>query len=1052
MAGTLKVNVITNFNGDGPPEIPLQDVAGNYSATTVEGAFAEVATDITQAQTSARTYTAAATGGVARDYAAKLNEYFTAADVGKTGGDSVQNLVGITPTGPAGPRAYRATGYYTGTNFGGGTFVWAPSQPKNTHNGGWIISPTVPWDGSPSTHAAFLLGTGETAPGTNGCWVKIYENLTLECYGALGNWNGTSGNDDTQEIQRAVDTAPEYEVLHGRPGAWYYYRSILQTRRLKVDFKGARIRCAPDPRTWSPVPDPLPAIQPAWRVRPGFGLASPELRYNITGGNAGTNFITMATPSQASNFTPGEFVFVRSLEFVPGWDQSIGGAISRGSNGISEATRVISADTGTGVVTFSKPLEKTYKTIPAFTGVTYTRAANDLVTAVFPSAHNFSVNQGFTINTPTGGIVAGNYAVASVVDATTITFWTTFAGQTGGVASGTFNTTAVTPQIWKWRSQMDGCGIYNVREIKESDPGDVAPTSTFPHLFHFWGCIRPEIINVHADGFQMHVWNFESCEMPFATQTSAKNGFRPSSGGHAYLGQFTGGTYRGLADFNKSEIGVRHTIDFTGCYDCVSQNNTALDPVRAAFYAHGLGSKRCKSINDFVSFTEASNQSAGGWSVGNPAFAGDDDFEIHNFRFNGQMNFGSGQGVINFGMRSRNLKLVNGKAFAGRNALAFAVPAPLIRMSSGANGLELHGGDYLALYSVASNDAILDVRPAYSTDPADAALPSPRPFNVKVFGGNYEVGSGVTAFNIDADGEIVIRPDEIVGSGTAVALDLKSTCVPTVFEYETLLTGAFANDIIRGPTPVANMIWYENIRRRSTTTITTVASTGLGAVDLLRTRNSSTQGARGNYSGVLWGQNGTASGTNSVAGGGTPQATGSGAIAFGNDVLGNGPNSAALLTRSSTKNRQGIIAFSASTASGSTGFVQTNLGNLHVDTSDATPTRLITGALTGAATAANQFVIPSNTILNFTGVITARSTTGNEAKGWKFDAMLRSNGSTVTLIGATVTPTFNTAGGTWADPVITADNTLKSLAITVTGAAATGIRWHAGFLVSESSS
>lgn len=964
-----------------------------------------------------------------------LSGEVSADDFGKAGGNTVQNLVGITPIVPN--SVYRSVAYYNGTTFGGGTFVWAASQPKNTHNGGWIISPTVPWDGSPSTHAAYLIGTGETAPGTNGCWVKIFDDLTFEDYGALGSWNGTTGNNDTQEIQRAVDTAPEYTTIKGRKDAWYFYNSITQTRRLKINFNGARIATQTTPGL------------PSWRVRPGFGFVSPELRYNIVGGTAGTNFITMTTPSQASNFTPGEFVFLRSLEFIPGWDQSIGGSISRGSNGISEATRVLSVDTGTGVVTFNKPLEKTYRTLPAFTGVTYTRDASNLVTAVFPSNHNFTVNQGFSVNTPTGGIVASNYSVATIVDPVTITFYTTGPGQTGGATSGTFNVTAVTPQIWKWREQMDFCGISNIQEINEIDPGGPAPTSTFPHLFHFWACISPQIYNVYANGFQMHVFNFDACEKPIAWNISCEKPFRPELGGHGYLGQFTGGTYGGIA-YNTISERVRHSIDFTGCYDCVSFQNYSLDPIRAAFYAHGLGSKRCKSIDDVVYFTEGSNSAAGGWAIGNPAFAADFDFNIVRPVSNAVLNFGGGQSIITFGFRSLNLKIDSPRFYVGRNA-SNSIPVGIIRMMAGADSLELRNADINAFgFSTATSDPIVDVRPAYTTNPSDAGLLSIRPKNIKIFGGTYNVATSQLAFSVDCDGEIIIRPDEIIGAGNAIALDLKSTSVPTIFEYETLLTGSFANDIIRGPTPAATMIWYENLRRPTTTTVTTRASTGMGAIDLQRTRTSGTQGATGDYAVVLGGRNCTSGGTNSFSVGGTASAPGSGAGALGNDTLANGPNSLAVCSRSSTKNRQGALALSSSTAGSSTGVSQLTLHSMHVDTTNNTATRLITGALTGAATASNQFVIPSNTSVQFDGMITARNTANSDTKGWRFSVLIQNAGGTTSLVGTpTVNVTGSSAGATWPDPVISADNTLDCLAITVTGAAATNIRWNASYMTSE---
>lgn len=62
--------------------------------------------------------------------------------------------------------------YFSGGNTGGGLFVWDAGLAKSNHDGITTISPTVPWDGTAGTVAAFIAGTGETASGSNGCWVR----------------------------------------------------------------------------------------------------------------------------------------------------------------------------------------------------------------------------------------------------------------------------------------------------------------------------------------------------------------------------------------------------------------------------------------------------------------------------------------------------------------------------------------------------------------------------------------------------------------------------------------------------------------------------------------------------------------------------------------------------------------------------------------------------------------------------------------------------------------------------------------------------------------
>lgn len=77
---------------------------------------------------------------------------------------------------------------------GGGYFRWSPTTPRSEHNGGSVISPTVPWNGTTATHTAFLKGTGETSPAGVGCFVRKhrgYHNVTE--FGAISDWKAGIG-------------------------------------------------------------------------------------------------------------------------------------------------------------------------------------------------------------------------------------------------------------------------------------------------------------------------------------------------------------------------------------------------------------------------------------------------------------------------------------------------------------------------------------------------------------------------------------------------------------------------------------------------------------------------------------------------------------------------------------------------------------------------------------------------------------------------------------------------------------------------------------------
>jgi hypothetical protein len=58
---------------------------------------------------------------------------------------------------------------------GGGLFVWRADAPRAGHNGGTVLSPTVPGAGDPASLTDYLAGTGDQQPAANGCWVREHD-------------------------------------------------------------------------------------------------------------------------------------------------------------------------------------------------------------------------------------------------------------------------------------------------------------------------------------------------------------------------------------------------------------------------------------------------------------------------------------------------------------------------------------------------------------------------------------------------------------------------------------------------------------------------------------------------------------------------------------------------------------------------------------------------------------------------------------------------------------------------------------------------------------
>jgi hypothetical protein len=134
----------------------------------------------------------------------------------------------------------------------------------------------------------------------------------------------------------------------------------------------------------------------------------------------------------------------------------------------------------------------------------------------------------------------------------------------------------------------------------------------------------------------------------------------------------------------------------------------------------------------------------------------------------------------------------------------------------------------------------------------------------------------------------------------------------------------------------------------------------------------------------------------------------------------------------------------------SAGISQGSLLILGVATTDATATVLRSD--TSAAGSTNQVILPNNSAYYFKGELIAGVTGAGNTKGWSIEGVIKRGagvGTTAIVGTATVVSTYADAGAaTWA-VTATANTTLGGLAITVTGQAATTIRWVAQIRTTE---
>jgi hypothetical protein len=119
-------------------------------------------------------------------------------------------------------------------------------------------------------------------------------------------------------------------------------------------------------------------------------------------------------------------------------------------------------------------------------------------------------------------------------------------------------------------------------------------------------------------------------------------------------------------------------------------------------------------------------------------------------------------------------------------------------------------------------------------------------------------------------------------------------------------------------------------------------------------------------------------------------------------------------------------------------------------TTDATATVLTSTA--SSATTTNQVILPNNSAYFFRGEVVAGVTGAGDTKGWYVEGVIKrgANAASTVLVGTpTVTSSYADAGASAWTITATADTTNGGLAITVTGQAATTIRWVAQIRTTE---
>jgi hypothetical protein len=207
--------------------------------------------------------------------------------------------------------------------------------------------------------------------------------------------------------------------------------------------------------------------------------------------------------------------------------------------------------------------------------------------------------------------------------------------------------------------------------------------------------------------------------------------------------------------------------------------------------------------------------------------------------------------------------------------------------------------------------------------------------------------------------------------------------------------------------------------------------------------------AGGQYAAIVAGNNNSSSSTGSFIGAGSSNTCSgiSAVIGGGANNLTNADYSCVFGGRRGTVRSivgNHIIAACSAPIADSAGVTQSARLLLARETTSATATVLASDS--SAASTTNQVILPDRSAYSFSGEVIANVTGGGDTARWTINGAIKrgSGAATTAMVGTpTVTMTHNDAGAAAWVVAVTADTTNGGLAVTVTGAAATTIRWVA---------
>jgi len=380
--------------------------------------------------------------------------------------------------------------------------------------------------------------------------------------------------------------------------------------------------------------------------------------------------------------------------------------------------------------------------------------------------------------------------------------------------------------------------------------------------------------------------------------------------------------------------------------------------------------------------------------------------------------------------------------------VAVFTTAPTAAIADGTSGqvLTTNGSGVLSFADAGGNLEL------YAENPSSPTAPSATGTNAVAIGdgasatNNYSLAIGGTASASNSTA-VAIGYGATASSGSSLALGRAASATTggfnTALGYNAVSAGSGGNATALTNSYASGTDSFAAAIANNTSGYGATGANSIAIGDRAKATSSNTLAA-----GSLTTSSG---GDGSTALGYLSSATGLASFTAGHNCTASGKWSQALGYDATTQSISGKLA-KANGYFSSAGDAQYGVLVLRKQTSDATPAALISEitpfVTTGNTT--NQIILPNNSAHAFYGTIVARqqASGGTASAAWKVEGLIRREGSagTTVLVNSATTVLDNTPSWGMA---LSADTTNGGLAITVTGAASTNIRWVATIHTSE---